>query len=146
MRCLHQGMQGRPRLTKRLNEIMNWRAVVRTRIGLALAVVLVLAAFFRLALPPMVVADAAMESICTASGKTSNQKIDPQASGRMHSHSDPCDYCLPGLDNLAGLPIAEVKCAFSQAVSIKPYPEGLLDELRLSWATPYSRAPPSIAG
>ncbi len=144
MRCLHQGMQGRPRLTKRLNEIMNWRAVVRTRFGLALAVVLVLAAFFRLALPPMVVADAAMESICTASGKPGNQKIDLQSNGRMHSHSDPCDYCLPGLDNLTGLPLAEFKFAVSQAVSIKLHSAGLLDELRVSWATPHSRAPPSI--
>jgi hypothetical protein len=118
--------------------------MLRTRFGLALAVVLLLATFFRLVLPPMVVADASMESICTAGGKSVSQNIDPQSSGGMHSHSSSCDYCLLDFDDLVALLHTGLAFAFSQAVSIKVQPIALPIALRLSWATPHSRAPPSI--
>lgn len=137
-------MQGRTRLNYWLTESMNCRPLHRTRFGLALAVVLVVAALFRQAMPTLVATDALKTSICSAIDKPVSQKIGPQSDGQIHSHGDSCDYCVFDLDNLAGLPPAVIPFAFSQTVSIKLYPIVISDDLRVSWATPYGRAPPPI--
>ena len=124
---------------------MNCRPLHRTRFGLALVAVLVLAAFFRLTLPPMLVADDSIESICTADGKPVGQKVDSQSGLGMHSHAFPCDYCLLGLDNLAGLPNSDITFAFSNEVAIKLHLGAISLDIKVSWATPHSRAPPLIA-
>ena len=144
MRGLHQRMQGRARLNFWLTENMNCRPLHQTRFGLAWVAVLVTATLFRLAMPTFVATDALKISICSAIGKPVNQKSDPQSDGQTHSHGDSCDYCVFDLDNLAGLPPAVIPFAFSQTLSIKLYPIVLSDDLRVSWTTPYSRAPPSI--
>ena len=137
-------MQGRARLNYWLTENMNCRPLQQTRFGLALAAVLVAATLFRLAMPTFVATDALKTSICSAIGKPVSQKIDPQSDGQTHSHGESCDYCVFDLDNLAGLPPAVISFAFSQSLSIKLYPIVFSDDLRKSWATPYSRAPPLI--
>ena len=137
-------MQGRARLNFWLTENMNCRPLHQTRFGLALAAVLVAATLFRLAMPTFVATVALKTSICSAIGKPVSQKIDPQSDGQTHSHGESCDYCVFDLDNLAGLPPAVIPFAFSQSVSIKLYPVVISDDLRVSWATPYSRAPPPV--
>ena len=123
---------------------MNCHPLHRTRFGLAWVAVLVFAALFRLALPPMLVADASIESICTADGKPVGQKVDSQSGLGMHSHAVPCDYCLLGLDNLVGFPNADIRFAFSNAIATQLHLGAISQDINVSWATPYSRAPPFI--
>ena len=144
LRGLHQGMQGRDRLSVTSIMKINLRSILRNHFGLALVALAVLASIFRVGFPPPLSFEAfsAGIEICTAAAKPDARQVGFPNSGKVHKHSDACDFCGFDFEDASALPSGVQTYAFAQVGIASLIRWTDLVVRHAPWVSPHSRAPP----
>ena len=140
-------MQGRDRLSVTSIMRVNMRSILRNHFGFALVALALLASIFRVGLPSPVSFEtvAAGLEICTAASKPDALPVGFPNSGRVHKHSEPCDFCGFDFDDASALPSVVQTYAFAPFGIASLIRRADLDVQNAPWVSPHSRAPPKYS-
>jgi Protein of unknown function (DUF2946) len=123
------------------------RSILRDHFGLALVALALLVSIFRVGLPPPVnfEAMAAGLEICTTAAKPDTLQIGFPNSGRVHKHSDPCEFCGFDFDDASAVPSVVQTHAFASVGIASLIRWADLVVRNAPWVSPRSRAPPEYS-